>query len=178
FHSQGWPEDVVSSPRCPCLEKLTIRNSRGLDRIAINSEPLQLLELSRVCGVRQVTVVAPALKDFSLWHCFMSDKNQPVVNISAPQLKVLTWIDAYDSSSVHLGSMEHLEKLCTFYFVYAKHGLTLNRACLKLLPRFKAIEQALLYLFGNTCGKKKNKNQQAAEYLRWIATAHPETNYA
>jgi hypothetical protein len=140
FHGPGDFGDAVSSPRCPCLQSLTIGYVQGLDSITIDSKSLQLLKLDSVHGVRQVTVVAPTLKDFTLWQSFIYDQNQPVVNISAPQLKSLLWKDAYDPSSVHLGSMECLQTLCTFFSVYGLHGTTRNHACLMLLPRFKAIE--------------------------------------
>ncbi|KAK3126213.1 hypothetical protein QOZ80_7AG0553240 [Eleusine coracana subsp. coracana] len=94
FHSPGELEDFVSSPRCPCLQKLSIRNVRGLDSITIDSGTLLLLRLDHLHGVRKVTVVAPVLKDLSLVDCFLTDRNQPVVNISAPQLKFLNWVDA------------------------------------------------------------------------------------
>ncbi|KAK3135150.1 hypothetical protein QOZ80_5BG0415190 [Eleusine coracana subsp. coracana] len=52
FHGPGDLGDVVSSPRCPCLQKLSIDNVRLLDSITINSESLQLLrfEESRWCA--------------------------------------------------------------------------------------------------------------------------------
>ncbi|TVU40538.1 hypothetical protein EJB05_14005 [Eragrostis curvula] len=146
FHSPRELEDAVSSLRCPNLQKLAIRNTKGLDSINIDSESLQLLELRNLRGVLQVTVLAPALKDFTLWHCFILDQNQPVVKISAPQLKLLNWTDSYDPSSVHLSTMERLQTLSSFFCVYGKHGFPLNHACLALLPRFKTIKYLILTL--------------------------------
>ncbi|TVU40526.1 hypothetical protein EJB05_13993, partial [Eragrostis curvula] len=148
FHGPGDLGDAVSSPRCPCLQMLTVRNTRGLDRINIDSESLRILELKNPRGLRQLTVVAPALRYLSVMQCFLDDQNQPIpiVNISAPQLEFLSWVDTYDPSSVHLGNMEHLQTLETFFFVYGPHGFTHNRACLMLLPRFKAIENLTLSL--------------------------------
>ncbi|TVU40527.1 hypothetical protein EJB05_13994, partial [Eragrostis curvula] len=146
FHGPGDLGDAVSSPRCPCLQNLTVCNTRGLDRINIDSESLQVLELKNPRGLRQLTVVAPALRYLSVIQCFLDDQNQPIVNISAPQLEFLNWVDTYDPSSVHLGNMEHLQTLETFFFVYGPHGFTHNRACLMLLPRFKAIENLTLSL--------------------------------
>ncbi|TVU40537.1 hypothetical protein EJB05_14004, partial [Eragrostis curvula] len=146
FHSLGDLGDVVSSPRCPCLQKLTVCHARGLDRISIDSESLQVLELRNPHGLRQLTVVAPALRDLSVMQCFLNEQNQPVVNISAPQLKSLKWVDTYDPSFVHLGNTEHLQTFGTLFFVYGPHGFTQNRACLMLLPRFKAIENLTLSL--------------------------------
>ncbi|KAK3138298.1 hypothetical protein QOZ80_5AG0367070 [Eleusine coracana subsp. coracana] len=145
FHGPGDLGDVVSSPRCPCLQKLSIHNVRGLDSITINSESLQLLDLKNLRGVRQVSIAAPALKDLTLMCSFLPDQKLPAVNISAPQLKSLKWAHPYDPSSIHLGSMEHLQTLSTFCFVYGD-GFKDNRACLMLLSQFKAIENLILSL--------------------------------
>lgn len=131
--------EVVSTPRCPCLQKLTVSHVGGQDSVTINSESLRELELKDLRDVQQITIVAPELKNFSLVRCFIHDQNQPVVDISVPQLRSLKWEDAYDPSSVHLGTMEHLQLLSTFFSVYGLDEDTDNRACLMLLPQFKAI---------------------------------------
>ncbi|GJN10475.1 hypothetical protein PR202_ga28570 [Eleusine coracana subsp. coracana] len=146
FHGPGELEDAVSSRRCPCLQKLSIRNVWGLDSVTINSESLQMLDMKYLRGVQQVTVVAPALSDLSLLQCFLRDMKQPIVNISAPQLKLLTWADAYDPSSVRLGNIEHLQMFNTFFFVYGIDDSTHNHACLMLLPQFKSIDRLILSL--------------------------------
>lgn len=150
FQGPGELGDAVSSPNCPCLQKLTIFNVQGLDCFTIDSESLQLLDLNSLHGVRQITVVAPSLEHLNVVNCFSTENNQPVVNISASQLKRLQWVDAYDPNSACLGSMHGDEKLATFFFVYGLHVHSIahnNNACLKLIPRFKAIQDLSLTLY-------------------------------
>ncbi|PUZ74814.1 hypothetical protein GQ55_1G096000 [Panicum hallii var. hallii] len=147
FHAPGLLGDAVSSLRCPCLQKLTVRDARGLDNLAINSDSLRQVALSDLRGLRQLTIVAPALEDFNITHSFFHNQSQPVASISAPQLATLEWMDPYDPSSVHLGEMEHLQLLRPFFFlVYGHEGWTHNQSCLSLLRRFKFIERLILTL--------------------------------
>jgi hypothetical protein len=37
--------------------------------------------------------------------------------LARSQLTLLQWVDAYDPGSVHLGSMERLQMMATFFFV-------------------------------------------------------------
>jgi hypothetical protein len=129
------------------LQKLTVRDARGLDNLAINSDSLRQVALSDLRGLRQLTIVAPALEDFNITHSFFHNQSQPVASISAPQLATLEWMDPYDPSSVHLGEMEHLQLLRPFFFlVYGHEGWTHNQSCLSLLRRFKFIERLILTL--------------------------------
>ncbi|KAJ1294213.1 hypothetical protein BS78_01G128700 [Paspalum vaginatum] len=139
--------DVVSTPRCPLLRKLTVRDARGLDNLAIHSDSLQQVELNDLRRLRQLTVVAPALKNLKVTHCFFYSRNEPVASISAPQLVTLAWTDPYDPSSVHLGEMKRLQSLSPFFFVvYGQHVMPHNDSCLSLLQRFKVVERLILTL--------------------------------
>ncbi|KAL6647718.1 hypothetical protein ACP70R_015155 [Stipagrostis hirtigluma subsp. patula] len=139
--------DVVSWWRCPCLQKLMVSNTWGLDDLSIQSKSLLRLEMTKNRGLRRLSIWAPELKDLWVLYCFFVDKNQPVVTISTPQLVSLNWWDAYDPSSFYTDKMEHLRSLSALYFrVYGPHGSTHNQNCLRLLWRFKVIESLFLAL--------------------------------
>ncbi|CAN6209171.1 unnamed protein product [Urochloa humidicola] len=147
FHGPCALGDAVSSPRCPCLQRLTVDDSRELGNLTISSESLLRMELKNLRGLWQVNVVAPALTELTVIYCFLNDDTQPVANISAPQLVSLQWRDVYDPSSVRLGKMARLRWLGTFfYLVYGHDGLSHNHSCLALLQRFEAIETLFLTL--------------------------------
>ena len=63
FHGPCELGSTVSSPRCPCLQKLTVHDSYGLDNLTINSGSLKLVELVQLRGLWQLTVVAPVLQE-------------------------------------------------------------------------------------------------------------------
>lgn len=69
------------------------------------------------------------------------------MNISAPQLVMLRWSDAFNPSSVELGNVAHLESLDTSYFlVYGPDEVASNASCLMMLSQFKAIHHLNLNL--------------------------------
>jgi hypothetical protein len=70
FHGPCALGDAVSSPRCPCLQKLTVTDSSGLGNLTINSESLLWMELSNLRGLWQITVVAPALTELTVYTAF------------------------------------------------------------------------------------------------------------
>ncbi|CAN6212926.1 unnamed protein product [Urochloa humidicola] len=145
FHGPCALGDAVSSPRCPCLQRLTVDDSRGLGNLTISSDSLLRMELKNLRGLWQINVVAPALTDLTVICCFHRDDTQPVANIAAPQLVSLEWRDVYDPSSVRLGKMAHLRWRGTFfYLVYGHAGH--NHSCLALLQRFQAIGTLFLTL--------------------------------
>uniref|UniRef100_M8BA26 FBD domain-containing protein n=1 Tax=Aegilops tauschii TaxID=37682 RepID=M8BA26_AEGTA len=82
--------DVVSSPRCPSLLRLSVCGVRGLDKLAIHSESLLQLELSGLHTLQQLNIVALSLQKLKVKLCFTDAPNQsqPVADISAPQLAV------------------------------------------------------------------------------------------
>ncbi|TVU40470.1 hypothetical protein EJB05_13936, partial [Eragrostis curvula] len=147
FHGPTDLGDAISSPRCPSLQKLGIRYTIGPVNLAIHSESLLEVELQNIFGLRQLIIHALTLKDLKLVDCFAW--TQPVAEISAPQLELLHWRDLYDPNSVQLGEMAQLQWLTTNVFlVYGRHGSATNRAFLRLLERFQAIDTlhiSLLY---------------------------------
>ncbi|KAL6647703.1 hypothetical protein ACP70R_015140 [Stipagrostis hirtigluma subsp. patula] len=129
---------TVSSPRCPSLQKLSVRRSRGVENLAVHSESLLEIDLDYLNGLQKLTIDAPALKAFTLFNCFA--QNQPVADISAPQLELLEWRDPYDPSSVHLGDLGQLQQLSTnFILVFGPHDIAHNRDTLSLVKRFRVI---------------------------------------
>ncbi|XP_066395696.1 putative F-box/FBD/LRR-repeat protein At4g13965 [Miscanthus floridulus] len=145
FHGPGDLGDAISSPRCPCLQRLGVDGARGLGGLSIHSESMLQLELKNVRALSQLTVVAPALKELTLEFCFA--KSGPVANITTPLLANLVWNDVYDLSSVNLGKMEHLGLLGTYScFVYEYNHFMRNQSCVSLLQRFEGIETLLLTL--------------------------------
>uniref|UniRef100_A0ACD5WX84 Uncharacterized protein n=1 Tax=Avena sativa TaxID=4498 RepID=A0ACD5WX84_AVESA len=187
--------DVVSSPRCPALRKLTVHGPRGLANFSnhsdsllemelknlhpddalhlgnftIRSESLLQIQLIDLPGMQQLTVFAPALRVLNVVYCFVHrlTYNQPVANISAPQLTSLGWNEAYDPSSTQFGNMENLKWLGTYHFlVYGHdHHRLQNSFCLRLIWRFELIRSLrlmLVYLLDIT-----NK-QYLMEDITWL----------
>jgi hypothetical protein len=104
------------------------------------------MELKMLRGLQQLTVLAPELQYLTVISCFSSNQN-PVANISAPELELLEWRDPYHWSTVHLGNLGQLQVLGTSIFlVYGPDGITHNLNCLRLLQRFKVIENLFLTL--------------------------------
>ncbi|TKW30883.1 hypothetical protein SEVIR_2G067300v4 [Setaria viridis] len=137
--------DAVSSRRCPCLEKLTVRDALGPSDLAIRSDSLRHMELADVRGLRRLTVVVPALEHLTVVACFYHHHpNRPVANITARQLKELRWGDMFDRRSVQLGKMKHLQCLCPDILLV--YGSSPNRSCIELLRCFKVIQKLSLTL--------------------------------
>ncbi|KAF8686857.1 hypothetical protein HU200_043361 [Digitaria exilis] len=150
---RSWWElgDAVSSPRCPCLQKLSVIYAHGLANLAIHSESLLQLKLKDLYGLQQLTIVAQVLNELDLGHCFGADGGV-VAHISTPQLVSLFWVDLHDSTSVQLGNWPRLQNLTSFFLVYAPHDSLLNHSFLRLLKQFqfiKSLHIRLVYLEQN-----------------------------
>ena len=78
FHGPCALGDAVSSPRCRCLQNLTVSDSRGLGDLTINSESLLRMELRSLRGLWQVTLVAPALTVLTVIYCFPLFSRRPI----------------------------------------------------------------------------------------------------
>ncbi|CAL5077277.1 unnamed protein product [Urochloa decumbens] len=146
FRGQCELGDAVSSPRCPCLQKLNVYLSRGLHNLSIHSESLLQIVLDNLASLRELTIVAPNLQRLDVKHSlYKDDESEPVANITAPQLVFLMWRDVYDPESIHLGNLERLQRLTTNYFnVYGLQED--NQSCLNLLQQFKFIDTLRLPL--------------------------------
>ncbi|TVU40418.1 hypothetical protein EJB05_13882 [Eragrostis curvula] len=150
FHGPFSLGNAVSSSRCPCLKKLSVRDVRGLFSLSINSESLIQLDLRKVVGLQQLAIDAPVLKEMKLDQCFV--KNQPIANISAPELVTLHWRDEYDPSSMQLGKMAKLQLLLPNVFLVHGDGhhdsfdRSHNRNCRRFLQQFQAIQSLTISL--------------------------------
>ncbi|TVU21111.1 hypothetical protein EJB05_30728, partial [Eragrostis curvula] len=137
--------DVVSSLRCPSLRKLRVCDTQGLARLAVQSESLLKIDLQYLNGLQQLRIDALVLKELRLQSCFVG--NQPVANISAPQLVSLKWRDAYDPSSVQLVNLGKLQRLSSYFMLgYWQRYDVHNRGVLQLLYRFQDIHRLIIAL--------------------------------
>ncbi|RLM85319.1 hypothetical protein C2845_PM04G01420 [Panicum miliaceum] len=68
--------DAASSRRCPCLEKLTVHDTLGLNNLTIRSDSLRYLRLDSVRGLQQLTLVVPAMEYLSVLACFYHHQNR------------------------------------------------------------------------------------------------------
>ncbi|KAK1651206.1 hypothetical protein QYE76_069011 [Lolium multiflorum] len=168
--------DAASSLRCPALRKLTVHHARGrlanfaihsdslleidlkhlqadgalgLGKFTIHSASLLQIELRNLQGIQALTVFAPALQMLSVIRSFANGVTQPVANIYAPQLKFLTWNDAYDASSTQFCNMKNIKCVATYPFsVYGKDACrSRNSFCLRLIRRFELIRCLRFMLF-------------------------------
>ncbi|TVU40441.1 hypothetical protein EJB05_13906, partial [Eragrostis curvula] len=153
FQGQCELGDVVSSPRCPGLRKLRVRDTRGLARLNVQSKSLLKIDLHYLNGLQQLSISAAVLKELELHCCFVL--NQPVADISAPQLVSLKWNDAYDPCSVRLVNLGQLQWLSTYFMLTNLQQYDIhNRGILQLLHRFQSIDSLHIGL----CYMKKIQN--------------------
>ncbi|TVU51019.1 hypothetical protein EJB05_02421, partial [Eragrostis curvula] len=147
FHVPCELGDAVSSPRCPCLQKLVVSDTWGLTKLEVNSESLLYMDLTSLGGFRRLFIVAPALRYLGVAGCFCHCDDPSAACISAPRVDWLEWMDLYDPSSVHLGEMEHVDWLETYQFsVYGLQSSTRNHSSVWLLQLFEVVEILVLTL--------------------------------
>lgn len=79
------------SKQCPRLRMLTFTNCTGLHHLNIQSPHLESLEIRRCGGLDQLSVYADKLISLSIHDSFTYAS--PSVNILAPKLQVLSWLD-------------------------------------------------------------------------------------
>uniref|UniRef100_A0ACD5TXZ0 Uncharacterized protein n=2 Tax=Avena sativa TaxID=4498 RepID=A0ACD5TXZ0_AVESA len=149
LHGPSKLGEAVSSLRCPSLQKLTVCDAWGVGNFTIHSESLKQLKLMKLHDLQQLTVMAPALIQLDVRSCFSLSHNQPVANISAPQLVSLEWEDQYDPRFTQLGEIENLVWLRIRFIVYGPGEVAhrLNSSCLRLLRHFELIRSLGLVLF-------------------------------
>jgi hypothetical protein len=113
---------VVSSKRCPVLQKLQVHDSQDLYNLTIFSESLLHIELSDLHGgMGRLMIVATLLRVLDVRHCFYWRtyrshslvRDQPYAAVFTPALEDLIWVDAYDPTTVQFGGVERLRKLVT-----------------------------------------------------------------
>ena len=117
----GWCDlgEVVSSARCPLLQDLDLNNIFGLTNLTIHSKSLLCIQLSNVEDLQQITIVAQMLDSLYVHLCFAGI--QPMVDISAPALRIFHWNDNCDLSLSKL-KMVRLMNLSTWITVYGPTG--------------------------------------------------------
>jgi hypothetical protein len=136
--------DVISSQRCPALQRLAIRDARcmgnvaihsgslrqmelrnlkGFTKLTIHSESLLKMELSDLRNHQQLTVAAPSLEELTLSSCLLGGHGLSLLvsSISAPQLLVLKWKkNTWHPKYFELGEMVHLH--CLDIDVFLQYG--------------------------------------------------------
>jgi hypothetical protein len=136
--------DVISSQRCPALQRLAIRDARCIGNVAIHSGSLQQMELRNLKGFtkltihsesllqmelsdlrnhQQLTVAAPSLEELTLSSCLLGGHGLSLLvsSISAPQLLVLKWKkNTWHPKYFELGEMVHLH--CLDIDVFLQYG--------------------------------------------------------
>ncbi|TVU40432.1 hypothetical protein EJB05_13897, partial [Eragrostis curvula] len=149
FHGPGDLGDVVSSPRCPSLKKLRVDEARGLVSLAIDSVSLLQLDLWIIHGLQQLSITAPALEGLQLHRCFAPDR-PPVVQVSAPRLLSLMWMDPYDQRTVRvIGDWGPVRSLITdVVHVYGQEDSRAHNQhhLIELLRVFRAVRTLIITL--------------------------------
>uniref|UniRef100_A0A0E0Q5T0 F-box domain-containing protein n=1 Tax=Oryza rufipogon TaxID=4529 RepID=A0A0E0Q5T0_ORYRU len=160
---------VVSSKRCPVLQKLQVHDSQDLYNLTIFSESLLHIELSDLHGgMGRLMIVAPLLRVLDVRHCFYWRtyrshslvRDQPYAAVFTPALEDLIWVDAYDPTMVQFGGVERLRKLMG-RSQYLMEAITMLPAIevmsLELSKRGHAFGQCVFHLLRMSTGIRKLK---------------------
>jgi len=155
FHHPSELGDAVSSARCPCLQTLKLRNTPGLEVLAIDSTSLLKMNLEEVIDLRELTVEAPELKEITVVDCFvfsLMPSESIVVTVTAPELVFLDWKDSMESQRRILAQLSQFPRLCSLgsllIFVYGTDDafVPYNTYFLEFLQHIQFLENLTLTL--------------------------------
>ena len=142
----GWCDlgEVVSSARCPLLQDLNLDFIFELTNLTIHSKSLLFIALNNVEDLQQITIVAPMLDTLYVDFCF--NETRPMVDISAPAVRILHWNDNCDLSFSKF-KMVHLMHFSTSIMVYGSTGWRpYTKELWRLFQHFQAISILELHL--------------------------------
>ncbi|EEE66832.1 hypothetical protein OsJ_23606 [Oryza sativa Japonica Group] len=145
FDDQGQRDlgDAVSSEGCPSLRELRIRDADVVSNLAIRSESLRLVQLSRLEGIRQLTISAPALTELDLYACLLW--GMPMVDIFAPALETLHWVDFFSSSSVRFVEKPNVHRLSVYGMVYGRRNTPGSLQLVQHFTEARDVHLSLVY---------------------------------
>uniref|UniRef100_A0A0E0E984 F-box domain-containing protein n=1 Tax=Oryza meridionalis TaxID=40149 RepID=A0A0E0E984_9ORYZ len=143
YQSQRDLGGAVSSEGCPSLRELRIRDADVVPNLAIRSESLRLVQLSRLEGIRQLTISAPALTELDLYACLLW--RTQFAHISAPALETLHWVDFFSSSSVRFDEKPNVHRLSVYGMVYGRRNTPDSLQLVQHFTETRDVHLSLVY---------------------------------